>query len=41
MLAEEFIVIQTDPHREIQVGMQRTDRETAFCHQRFEEPKLY
>ena len=40
MLAEEIVVIQADPHREIQVRMQRPDRKTASCRQCFEESEL-
>ena len=31
MLAEKPVVLHADPHREVQVGMQRTNRKTASC----------
>ena len=40
MLAENLVVVHADPHGEIQVGMQRTDRETGSGGHRFEQPQL-
>jgi hypothetical protein len=40
MLADEFVPVQADPRREIQVRMQRADRKAAFFRKGFEETEL-
>jgi hypothetical protein len=40
MLAEEIVVVDANPRREVQVRVQRADRKTASCCQGFEEPEL-
>ena len=40
MLAQNLVVADADPHGEVQVGVQRADRETSATGHGFEQPEL-